>query len=78
MNVFRRIRSWIYGKYYCILGEIMARRDGYKNFDEMVKDIDSMPDIMTQEESDELWNRIVAQLKAEGVWKEDEEQDSQG
>ena len=78
MNISKRIKSWIYGKYYIIYAEIIARREGYKNFDELWADLDNMPDVMTQEESDELWNRIVAQLKAEGIWKEDDEQDSQG
>lgn len=78
MNIFKRIKSWIYGKYYIICAEIIARREGYKNFDELWADLESMPDVMTQEESDELWNRVVAQLKAEGIWKEDDEQDSQG
>lgn len=73
MSIFKKIRWWFEVKFCVIYAEIMARRDGYRNFDEMVKDLDSLPDVMTEEESKELWNRIVAQLKAEGVWREGEE-----
>ena len=79
MNIFRRVKNWFCMQYYVIYAEIMARREGYKNFDELVKDLESMPDPWTPEDYDRIWNNVVAQLKAEGVWEdEDEEQDSQG
>lgn len=79
MSIFKKIRWWFEIKYCVIYAEIMARRDGYKNFDEMVRDLESMPDPGTPEEYERIWNNVVAQLKAEGIWEEeDEDQNSQG
>lgn len=61
--------------------EEMAAEMGYSSFDELVKSLEEEKSPLTEDDTEAMYEKIVAKLKAAGTWEDEAEtteQDSQG
>lgn len=58
--------------------EDIAASMGFNSFDELVKSLDGDETPLEKTKSEAMYNKIVAKLKAEGVWEDDEDETEQG
>lgn len=72
-KAFSKIKTRLFCVYARIYCEIDARRNGFKDFNDYMRYIDSLPNPCTQEDYDRMWNNLVKELKAKGVWEGDKQ-----
>lgn len=61
--------------------EEMAAEMGFSSFDELVKSLEEKESTLSKDDTEAMYEKIVAKLKAAGAWEDEAEtteQDSQG
>lgn len=58
--------------------EEMAAEMGFSSFDELVKSLEEEESPLSKDDTEVMYEKIVAKLKAAGVWEDEPEETAQG